>query len=140
LSSPGPCRSWQLNTRKSISVRFHTSLPHKYQGLKRKPNNRKHYIPVYFGLFPKRAEKLKNTAEKQRKTESEVLRQILDVYLQNIKKKRLNYEPLRKISPVGLKTLPRTIRKAQDRKLREIARKTSRKISELVREAIEEFF
>jgi len=136
LSRPGRFRSWQLNTRKSISVRFHTSLPHKYQGVKRKPNNRKDYIPVYFGLSPKLTEKLKNTAEKQGKTESEVLRQILDVYLKDIEKKKLTYKPFRKLSPSGLKTLSRTIRKDQDKKLREIAGKTGRKISELVREAV----
>ncbi len=41
--------------------------------------------------------------------------------------------------PSGLKTLSRTIKKDQDRKLREIVRKNGRKISELVREAVEEF-
>jgi len=35
--------------------------------------------------------------------------------------------------------LPRTITVEQDRKLRKIARKTGRNISELAREAIEEF-
>jgi len=38
-----------------------------------------------------------------------------------------------------MKVLPRTITIEQDRKLREIAEKTGRKISELAREAVEGF-
>jgi hypothetical protein len=38
-----------------------------------------------------------------------------------------------------MKVLPRTITMEQDRKLREIAEKTGRKISELVREAVKDF-
>ena len=48
-------------------------------------------------------------------------------------------EPYKKTSPLGMKVLPRTIAIEQDRKLREIAEKTGRKISELAREAVEEF-
>jgi len=77
-------------------------------------------------------------AEKKAKTESEILRQMIDVYFANIKN-NLPYEPLRKTSPVGLKVLPRTIRKDQDIKLRELTEKTGRKISELIREAVEGF-
>jgi len=90
-------------------------------------------------LTDERAVKLKKLANKQGKTESEVLRQILDVYLQDMEKKGLPYEPLRKFSPVGLKLLARTITKEQDVKLRELADKTGRKISELVRAVVEEF-
>ncbi|MFH1519228.1 MAG: ribbon-helix-helix domain-containing protein [Candidatus Omnitrophota bacterium] len=90
--------------------------------------------------MPKQARKLSKLAEKQGTTESEVLRHILDVYLKGIDKRGLPYEPFRKFSPVGLKTMPRTIRKEQDLKLREIAEKTGRKISELVREAVHEFY
>lgn len=61
----------------------------------------------------------------------------MDAYLKYIESKGLPYEPFRKLSPLGLKILPRTIRKEQDAKLREIAEKTGRKISELVREAME---
>ncbi len=90
-------------------------------------------------MTDERAVKLKKLANKQGKTESEVLRQILDVYLQDMEKKGLPYEPLRKFSPVGLKLLARTITKEQDVKLRELADKTGRKISELVRAVVEEF-
>jgi len=89
-------------------------------------------------LTPELIKKVKDLAEKNAKTESEVLRRILDVYFENIKK-NLPYEPLRKTSPVGLKVLPRTIRKDQDAKLRELTEKTGRKISELVRQAVEIF-
>ena len=59
--------------------------------------------------------------------------------MQDIEKRGVIYEPFRKLSPVGLKTLPRTIRKDQDTRLREIAERTGRKMSELVREAVEKF-
>ena len=78
-------------------------------------------------------------ARKAVKTESEVLRKILDTYFNNIEKKGLPYEPLRKFSPVGLKLLPRTIRKDQGIKLMELTEKTGRKMSELIREAVERF-
>ncbi len=78
-------------------------------------------------------------AKKGGKTESEILRMILDAYFQNIGKESPPCEPLRKTSPVGLKVLPRTIRKEQDARLRELTEKTGRKISELVREAVESF-
>ena len=83
--------------------------------------------------------KFRNLAKREGKTESEVLRPIIDAYLRDTEKRGLTYEPFRKLSPVGLKTLPRTIRKDQDARLREIAEKTGRKISELVREAVERF-
>ena len=89
-------------------------------------------------MTPGLIKKVKDLAEKKSKTESEILRQMLDVYFENIKKD-LPYEPLRKTSPVGLKVLPRTIRKDQDARFRELAEKSGRKISELVREAVESF-
>jgi hypothetical protein len=64
---------------------------------------------------------------------------VLDPYLKDIEPKGLPFEPYRKISPLGMKVFPRTITKEQDRKLREIAEKTGRKISELAREAVEVF-
>jgi len=64
---------------------------------------------------------------------------VLDFYLKDIKTKGLPLEPYRKISPLGMKVLPRTITVEQDRKLREIAEKTGRRISELAREAMKDF-
>ena len=64
-----------------------------------------------------------------------MLRKVLDAYLKDIETKSLLFEPYKKTSPLGLKVLPRTITLAHDRKLREIAEKTDRKISELAREA-----
>jgi predicted DNA-binding protein len=83
--------------------------------------------------------KLNNLAKKLNTTESAALRKILEAYFKDIEKKGLPYEPLRKFSPVGLKVLPRTIRKEQGIKIRELTEKTGRKISELVREAVEMF-
>jgi len=90
-------------------------------------------------LTPELAKKLRNLAEKQDRTESEVLRDILDVYLKDRGSRGLPNEPFRKYSPIGLETLPRTIRKDQDLRLREIAEKTGRKMSEFMREAVERF-
>ena len=78
-------------------------------------------------------------AKKEGKTESGALRKLLDAYLKDIETKSLPFEPYKKISPLGMEILPRTIRKEQDRKLREIAERTGRKISELAREAVEKF-
>ena len=119
-------------------IELHAVLPCKRQLVKQISPSR-NYVTVYFGLTPKQVRKLSKLAEKQGTTESALLRQILDVYLKDTDKRGLPYEPLRKISPVGFKTMPRTIRKEQGRKLREIAEKTGRKISELVREAVHEF-
>ena len=101
--------------------------------------SRRNYTTIYVGLTPKLIKKLENLAEKQGKTESEVLRKILDVYFKHIDKRGLPCEPLRKFSPIGLKVLPRTISKEQDKKLRGLVEKTGRKISELVREAVNNF-
>ena len=78
-------------------------------------------------------------AKKLNTTESAALRKIIDAYFQDIAKKGLPYEPLRKFSPVGLRFLPRTITKKQDEKLRDLCEKTGRRISELVRDAVESF-
>jgi predicted DNA-binding protein len=101
--------------------------------------SRRNYTTVYVGLTPDLAKKLCNLAKKLDTTESAALRKILDAYFKVIEKKGLPYEPLRKISPVGLKVLPRTITKGQGIKIRELTEKTGRKISDLVREAVEGF-
>jgi predicted DNA-binding protein len=101
--------------------------------------SRRNYTTIYVGLTPELVKKLGDLAKKEGKTESEVLRKILDTYFKDIEKKGLPYEPLRKFSPVGLKFLPRTITKKQDLRLRELVEKTGRKTSELVREAVESF-
>lgn len=79
----------------------------------------------------------KKQRNKQERTESAALRLILDAYFEIIKKNGIPNEPLRKISPVGLKVLPRTIRKEQDKRLRKIAEQTGWRLSELIREAVE---
>lgn len=101
--------------------------------------SRRNYTTLYANLTPKQAKKLKNLAKKQKKSESEVLRKILDGYLQDIESRGLPYEPFRKLSFAGFKVLPRTITKEQDRKLRGIAEKTGRSINELTREAVERY-
>jgi len=100
---------------------------------------RRNYTTLYVSLTSKQAQKLKDLAKKQEKSESEALRKLLDSYLKSMEAKGLPFEPYKKISPLGMKVLPRTIIIEQDRKLREIAEKTGRKISELARETVEKF-
>ena len=59
--------------------------------------------------------------------------------MKGIESKGLSFEPYRKISPLGMKVLPRTITIEQDKKLREIAENSGRKISELARQAVKDF-
>ncbi len=119
-------------------MHFETTLPNERQLVKTE-TSRRNYTTIYVGLTPELVKKLGDLAKKEGKTESEVLRKILDTYFKDIEKKGLPYEPLRKFSPVGLKFLPRTITKKQDLRLRELVEKTGRKTSELVREAVESF-
>jgi predicted DNA-binding protein len=119
-------------------LHFETTLPNEKQ-LVKTGTSRRNYTTIYVGLTPDLVKKLRNFVGKEGKTESEVLRKMLDVYFKYIDKKGLPLEPLRKTSPVGLKFLPRSITKKQDVKLRGLVEKTGRKISELVREAVESF-
>ena len=107
--------------------------------LKPKISPRQNYVTVYVGLTPILRKKLSKMANKAGKTESAVLRDIIDSYLGRKGRKKLSYTPYHKISLLGTKVVPRTVGKAQDRRLRELAEKTGRGISELVREAVEIF-
>jgi len=124
--------------RNCLELHLETTLPNEKRLVKAE-TSRRNYTTIYVGLTLDLANKLGNLAKKGGKTESEVLRRMLDAYFLHIKQKGLPYEPLRKTPPVGLKVLPRTIRKGQDERLRELCEKTGRKISELVREAVESF-
>ena len=129
-----PCISCQYKAVKNLIIHLKATLPYKNQLVKTN-QPRRNYTTLYVSLTPRQAKKLANLAKKQGKTESTALRTILDAYFKVIEKRELSYEPYRKFSPMGLKVLPRTITIAHDRKLRE----TGRKISELAREAVEEF-
>ena len=133
-----PCISCQHKTRKNLIIHLKATLPYKNQLVKTNHPTR-NYTTIYIGLTPKQAQKLKNLARKHGKTESTSLRTILDAYFKGIEKRGLPYEPYRKFSPIGLKVLPRTITRDQDKKLRKLAEKTGRKISELAREAVERY-
>ena len=136
---PAPCISYRGYTRKCLQLHFETTLPNEKQLVKTGIGTR-NFTTVYANLTPELAKKLKDLAKKEDKVESNILRKILDSYFKDIDKKGLPYEPLRKFSPVGLKLLPRTIRKEQGIKLMELTEETGRKMSELVRDAIESFF
>ena len=123
----------------SIFIHLKATLPYKNKLVKTNHPTR-NYTTIYIGLTPKQAQKLANLAKKQGKTESKVLRKVLDLYLKRVETKGLLFEPYRKTSPLGMKVLPRTITRDQDRKLRKLAEKTGRKISELAREAVDIYF
>lgn len=131
--------SYQHNTRKNLNFHLQTALPHKYQGVKRMSNNRRNYTTIYCSLHKKAAKKLKDLAEKRCKTESEVLRNMLNIYLKKIKNKDLSYNFFKRATPIESKFIARTITKEQDKKLRLLAEKTGRSISEMVREEVEDF-
>ncbi len=139
-SSPTPrvCVSSQHNAGKKICVNLQCYLPvkKKDQGLN-KPG--KDFVTLYFALPENLLSKLVKTAKKQGTTESAVLRQMIDSYLAINKGKSHKFEPMRKTPIIGMKTTPRTVRRDQDKKLREIAEKTGRSISEIVREEIQTF-
>ena len=119
-------------------IHLKATLPYTNQLVKTN-QPRRNYTTLYVSLTPKQAQKVKNLAKRERKSESEVLRQVLETYLKGIETKGLLFEPYRKISLLGMKVLPRTITLEQDRKLREIAERTGRRISEVAREAVEDF-
>lgn len=66
---------------------------------------------------------------------------MLDTYLAEVDKRGLPSEPYGKMRFQGYeeRVVPRTLRKEQDAKLRELAEKAGRSLSELVREAVESF-
>ena len=133
---PGRRSSYQLNTRNRLKLSFKASLPDENKEVKKIASG-KRFVSSYASIPPKMADKLTALAKKLKVTESEALRKILDKYFKDIEKKGLPYEPLRKTPPVGLKMIPRTIGREQAIKLRELSRKTGRKMSELIREAVE---
>ena len=66
---------------------------------------------------------------------------MVDTYLAEVNKRGLLSEPYGKMQFKGYeeRVVPRTIRKEQDARLRELSERTGRSISELVREAVEEY-
>ncbi len=64
---------------------------------------------------------------------------MVDSYLAEVDKRGLSAEPYGKMRFLGYeeRVVPRTIRKEQDARLRDLAERTGRSISELVREAVE---
>lgn len=103
-------------------------------------NNLSNYAKVYCSLHNTEILRLKALADKEKKTESQVLRQILDRYLNRMERKKLLYKPYRKCekssSGSGMKHIGRTITREQNKRLRLLTEKAGRGISELVREAI----
>ena len=65
---------------------------------------------------------------------------MLDAYLAEIEKRSLPSEPYGKMRFKGYeeRVVPRTIRREQDSRLRELSERTGRSLSELTRGAVEE--
>ena len=105
----------------------------------KKYSSRQNYTTVYVSMTSEQAKKLREAAKKSLTSESDALRKMLDAYLADVDKRGLPVGPYGKMKFVGYKdkVVPRTIRKEQDARLRELAERTGRSISELVREAIE---
>ena len=87
----------------------------------------------------RRLKNLRIWQKKRCKTESEVLRGMLEIYLKRIENKDLSYKHFKRICPTGLKFIARTITKEQDKRLRLLASKTGKSISEMMREVVEGF-
>ena len=126
------------NARECLHLHFTAELPHKKPLIKTDFSNRR-FTTAYIGLSSDMITLLGSTAKKEGKSGSEILRKAIDSYLNRINWENLSYEPYKKTSPTGLKVLPRTISKDQDARLRNLSEKTGRKMSELVREAVEGF-
>jgi predicted DNA-binding protein len=115
-------------------------LPTKQQRVKKLSSRHTNYTTVYFSLTAAQAKKLREVAKKAVVTESEALRRMIDAYLVEVDKRGLPSEPYGKMRFKGYKerVVPRTIRREQDARLRELAEKTGRSLSELVREAVDQ--
>ena len=90
-------------------------------------------------MTAEQARKLKEAAKMGLVSESEALRRMVAAYLARMDKRDLPSEPYGKMRFKGYeeRVVPRTIRREQDARLRELAERTGRSISELVREAVE---
>jgi hypothetical protein len=106
--------------------------------LEQKNRNVPIFPSVRFSLTAEQAKKLLEAAKKALVSESETLRRMLDAYLAEVDKGGLPSEPYGKMRFRGYeqRVVPRTIRKEQDSRLRELAEKTARSLSEFVREAV----
>jgi len=115
------------------------TLLYKRQRVKKLSARHTNYTTVYFSLTAEQVRKLREVAKKALTTESEALRRMLDAYLAEVAKRGLPCEPYSKMRFRGYeqRVVPRTIRREQDSRLRELAERTGRSISELVREAVE---
>jgi len=98
----------------------------------------KDYVTIFFGLPRDIGSKLKEIAQQSKAAESIVLRSMLDGYFRKVERHELRYQPLKKLSQLGgVRTTARTVRRDQDRKLRELSLETGRSISDIIREAID---
>jgi hypothetical protein len=138
-SKPAPSIAWPRNAGNSIEIHLHATLPYKRQRVKKLSARHTNYTTVYFALTGEQAKKLREAARQALVTESDALRRMLDASLAEVDKRGLPSEPYGKMRFLGYeqRVVPRTIRREQDAKLRELSERTGRSISELLREAME---
>ena len=117
------------------------TLPYKKQRVKKLSARHTNYTTVYFSLTAEQARKLREAAKKALTSESEALRKMLDAYLAEIEKRGLPSEPYGKMRFQGYeeRVVPRTIRREQGSRLRELSERTGRSLSELVREVVKRY-
>lgn len=97
-------------------------------------------VQAHFGLPHEVYKRLQNLVKVTKKNRSHISREALDAYFLKVNKEPLKVHGVCEKDPViGLKHIPITIRQDQSSWLRIMAEKTGRKISQLGREAIENY-
>ena len=97
---------------------------------------------MLFGLTPEQLEKLENEVKKTHSDRSNISRKAVDTYWLNQNKKKIIPQPLpsyQKHSILGLKTVSVTLRKDQADWLRSMSELTGKTISQLGRNALDEY-
>lgn len=122
-----------------MKLHLQATLPAVRKLVKKPSARHTNYTTVYFSLTAEQARKLKEAAKKALVSESEALRRMIDAHLAEVDRRGIPAEPYGKMRFQGYeeRVVPRTIRKEQDAKLRELSERTGRSLSELVREAVE---
>ena len=97
---------------------------------------------MLFGLTPEQLEKLEKEVKKTHSDRSNISRKAVDTYWLNQNKKKIIPQPLpayQKHSILGLKTVSVTLRKDQSDWLRSMSELTGKTISQLGRDALDEY-
>ena len=132
-----------------ITLYFETKLPprirrnlHGGKGVKKYYGDAGTLLPVLFRLTQEQLEKLEKEVKKTHSDRANISRKAIDTYWLNQNKKKIVPQPLpsyQKHSVLGLKTVSVTLRKDQAEWLRSMAELTGKTISQLGRDALDEY-